>query len=190
MAYHGDSLAKEAVRSTAYSMIEKRLSNGFWTKKHIVLAGDCGDIKTLYRYGVDVENIIACDCDSKALDRASDWGVFIPSKGCDDLVETVRWAVDQYGINQIGSINADLCGTLQKGIPILKDIRKIVGKKIPTLFTFIYAWDGFYMGKEAAPGNARKAFLTKAAGKPKALLPYQSRTRASYGSPMCVAVFT
>src|ERR1019366_314563 len=98
---------KDFERARAYNSISKAR---FLNQKHIVIAGHCGDIKYLLEYGVSPKNIIACDQRDDYRYQAKRYGVIVPpgSYGT-DIITTTKWALDNFGEEQIVSINVDLC---------------------------------------------------------------------------------
>jgi hypothetical protein len=189
--YRGESPGKEAARGVGYSKL-----NIFelYYRKHIVIAGRCGDIEYLLRQGVKPENIIACDKLAGYREMAAKYGVIIPPRRIsDDIVRTVSWALDEYGARDIGSISVDLCLTLQKGCPILNQVKEaLMGNRSHLFFTFLCGRDQG-LGKpkwELSPGQKRKHYFyvaTDTAVNRVQFFPYQSFTATSQGSPMCTA---
>jgi hypothetical protein len=189
MDYRGDSPGKVAARALAYYNAEKQ-SKGFYTKKHVVIAGACGDVKYLLDQGVDKENIIVCDKNVKRVEAAKKLGVVVPPYPiAKDIVATTKWAVGKFG-NDIFSVNVDLCASILKGEAILRDVLSLVSPDVHVFFTFFAARDGmFKRDNEPMPGFERVLYLSKTVGKQipcDDFYAYQSRTKESFGSPMCV----
>lgn len=191
--YRGESLQKDAVRLSAYSILTRQ---SFYRKKHVVIAGAGGDIQTLKAWGVDPRNIIACDKKQHCRRLAAEMGAIIPPDGIsDDIVATTRWSVQEYGDSHIASVNNDLCDSLLTGVHILYQVAEETPAHVPLFFTFLCGHDpGLKKAKgEENPGKKRLAYfhrhMAPILGKSEVTFhPYQSWTNTSVGSPMCMAV--
>jgi hypothetical protein len=189
--YRGDSIEKNANRLTAYSILPRF---DLYHKKHIVVAGTGGDIQALTALGVPAKNIIASDLKAGYRAHATRLGATVPpgAIGC-DITNTTAWAFDTYGAEAIASANVDLCLSLIKGVPILEDTLTYIPEGLPVFFTFLCGHDpGLAKAKdETNPGKARLDFFRKNVStdhKQVLFHPYQSWTKDSDGSPMCLAI--
>ena len=188
--YRGESPGKEAARSKAYAGLSHwALYYGY----HIVVAGECGDIDYLIRQGVEPKRIIACDKEAKYRNMAKMRGVVVPDNYIGaDIVRTTDWALENVQ-GRITSINVDLCKSLIKGAPVLHQVlRKVQNSLVnPDIyFTFLCGHDPGLAkrGGEDNPGRARKDYYYQKVGRPLTdYYSYQSWTRTSPGSPMCMA---
>lgn len=191
--YRGNSPGKIAAFTSAYNSLTREQ---LWSMKHIVIAGDNGDTQHLKRLGVEASDIISCDADGKRLPAARSEGATVPPTCARfDIRKTVAWTLQQE--HKIGSIHVDLMRSVIGGAPILSEILDLVNdiKTNPLiLFTFTCYHDPG-LGKikgEKNPGQARVDHLTRIAGLEGIdirYLPYRSDTKASQGSPMCLAHF-
>jgi hypothetical protein len=188
--YRGESTGKIWGRAIAYGRIDcEPLYNDY----HIVVAGLCGDIDYLLNVGVDPGHIIACDKKPEYLEAARARGVIIPPDEIGyDLVRTTAWAVQ--GGKQLASHNTDLCTSLIQSVPILRQCLDLIEKSprwtlCRCAFTFLCAHDPG-LGKdenEENPGQKRIDYFNKIVRRPLVRYEaYQSWTKTSRGSPMCV----
>lgn len=175
------SPGKIAARAWCYSKVRP---NKLYRDKHIVIASrECGDIRYLIQdLGVAPRNILACDIDPVAMQSAALWSVEVSSQP--NIVKTVAVAKSSIGLTKLASINVDLCMTIDRGAPILNDVLDQAGRMVPVFFTFLRGRDNMSSTEER---------LTKLEGLLTAPIQdffcYQSSTRTSVGSPMCVAQF-
>lgn len=137
MTYAGNSPQKSARRAEAYSSLSRQ---DFLTKKHIVIASrDCGDIKFLQEHGIPNDNIIACDIDQVAVDKARKLGIRHAFNA--DIVDTVDATIKIFGHHKIATINVDLCSGIRVGIVSLTKIIRLLdwiscNNKIEVWLTF------------------------------------------------------
>ena len=184
--YPGNSPGKEAGRTNAYARLSK---HDFYTKQHIVIAGDCGDIHYLIRQGVTPSNIWAFDIDPKCTEQAYHLGVSVAE---DDLslgiVGGVKYVCDM-GYD-IASINVDLCMSMINGLPILKQVYDLIGVSNTHLFfTFLCGHDAGLRKQtwEHNPGEKRLAYFKEKMGRGLYdYYTYQSWSKTTTGSPMCM----
>lgn len=189
--YRGDSPGKESARTQAYARLSQTLFYGFY---HLVVAGECGDIDYLIRQGVKPNYIIACDREAKYRRMAKERGVIVPDGYGHDLVMTTKWAIGQD--KSLASHNVDLCMSLINGAPILRECLDLLednhwtSRFTSVSFTFLCGHDpGLRKGpREQNPGQKRIDYYRQVVRRPLTnYYTYQSWTRESPGSPMCVA---
>lgn len=115
--YPGASPEKNEARSWAYNQVPDLL-----TKKHLVIAGLCGDIFHLLRQGVSQNRIHAIDtCIQTPM--AVSMAKALRVKADKLSIENAVAEIGLLGLLHFyGSINIDLCNGLRKGIPVLNSV--------------------------------------------------------------------
>ncbi len=186
--FSGISPEKSRVRAAAYSYLSKKQ---FYTRIHVVIASrECGDIHYLLQHKVPAKNIIACDTDPLAVEAARELGV--PAFQ-EDIRATAKWAVDKYK-SKVASLNIDLCNSVNKGAPILREIvggLPWIGFPAKVFFTYARYHDGRCNGDRERLAIAREAaYCNQSKANILAEMPYQSWTATSKGSPMTTMVFS
>lgn len=188
MALYGGkehSPGKHAARNFVYSHsdnIPAKFQNG----THIVISSrECGDIHYLRERGIKKSNIVACDIDWLA--RQAAWKLGVRVSPYPDIVDTVRWAIDLRGQDDIATVNVDLCGNVRTGAQIVQKVLKLVGEHTAVFLTFVRGRDeGLYSTRD------RLDYLSQFIGYPKIrstdYYSYQSATDTSRGAPMCAVV--
>jgi hypothetical protein len=188
--FSGNSFDKNWARSNAY----REWARGYsyrkvdikqdYGKKHIIIVGSGGDYHWLKAAGMEDENIIGCDIDTKARALAKQSGMILSPHG--DFNTTVEWAITKYGEGNIATVNADLCKTIND-LSYLGKLFDILPKSITAYFTFLRARDKFN------GTDARIDHLSNFATKHNRVLykhwEYQSTFANHLGSPMCMVMF-
>lgn len=185
--YHGnkafESAGKTVARAWAYApLAQKRAS--FFSQRHIVIASrECGDIAYLLALGVRKSHILACDIDPHAVKAARKLGV---PCFAGDIASATRTYINLHGARAIGSVNVDLCVTLCAGVPILRDTVYTTGLALhtPVFYTFTRNRDRWHSTEERIAHLSAEMMQDVGADD---YFTYQSSTRDSIGTPMCVA---
>ncbi len=113
--YKGASPGKNEARSFGYDQIDpKYLRN----KYHITTGGTCGDVIELMSRGVPSQHILVADTKRKPIGDAYQLGCQTYHGKIQELVRMTL----KSGSQHLVSVNADLCETIQKGLPVLNEI--------------------------------------------------------------------
>lgn len=186
--YHGkqNCPGKDAARGFCYASISR---TDFFGKTHIVIASrECGDIHYLLRYGVKRSNIIACDIDPVAVERARRTGV----RSFDGTIEDcVDWYLSSHSYKGLATVNVDLCRTLDATGSVLDDVLCTLSSHsrhsngVRVFFTFYRSRD--HVGRHGGSRLARLNATLVRSGvhvEDSWCFDYQSWTAGSRGSPM------
>lgn len=191
--YPGNSPGKSRVRTLGYDFALKKIgAERYSAGRHIVIASeDCGDIRFLVEHNIPHGNIIACDINYRAVQAAIPWGVKAWALSIQDAVKEALIPNNDV-IHDIATINVDLCNSLDKGWPILREVLRAAWKapKKPIVF-FTFAKRGRIRGDVM-----RELYLETSIKESKlwwykgvkAFHSYMSTTHMSNGSPMTMAI--
>lgn len=182
-----NSLGKLAARRFVYGHNRLHNPTKFHNGTHIVISSrECGDILFLREREVKKSNIIACDLDKLA--RQAAWRLGVRVSPYPDIVDTVKWAIDLRGKEDIASVNVDLCGHVRSGCRVMENILRQVGRDTSVFLTFVRGRDeGMYSTEDRIDYLADHLQFYRPIPQDNYFC-YQSSTDTSRGAPMCAFV--